>query len=417
MRTTNAIERLHEEFKRRIKTQTVLPSADTAAMLFWALLASGQINMREAFSSTQGTSSNGTLQSHNVDGNARSETDMFLITVCNFLFGGNVDDLGGRTRGKPERYRRGFGVTQGMPRIAIISTTVPPGATGQARVLGHLIGNPPPENFLLLTENSPFPRSMEPDGSSTNYRVFGQLGIRWHETGWLKENMPDLNSLAGMLNSIRARAREISRYVQEFNAKVMVACTASPFDLPACTVVALRRRLPLITYLFDDPIFQWVPIPMRKFARLWEPIWSRLAAEVIVPNEAMAEEFFKRRRRRPVIVRNPVAPEAFASSERPWPTNAGQLRIIYTGSVYHAQSDAFINLLAALERLKDWSLHIYTDQSEVQLAAYGIQGPKVFRHEHVDQGEAYARQRSADVLFLPLAFRSQIQEVLRTSAP
>src|SRR5437016_1871691 len=48
VRTTNAIERLHEEFKRRIKTQTVLPSADTAAMLFWALLASGQINMRKA---------------------------------------------------------------------------------------------------------------------------------------------------------------------------------------------------------------------------------------------------------------------------------------------------------------------------------------------------------------------------------
>ena len=46
-RTTNAIERLHEEFKRRIKTLAVLPSADTAAMLFWALLASGQINMRK----------------------------------------------------------------------------------------------------------------------------------------------------------------------------------------------------------------------------------------------------------------------------------------------------------------------------------------------------------------------------------
>ena len=42
-----AIERLHEEFKRRIKTQTVVPSADTAAMLFWALLASGQIVMRK----------------------------------------------------------------------------------------------------------------------------------------------------------------------------------------------------------------------------------------------------------------------------------------------------------------------------------------------------------------------------------
>ena len=46
-RTTNAIERLHEEFKRRIKTQTVLPEAETAPMLFWALLASGQITMRK----------------------------------------------------------------------------------------------------------------------------------------------------------------------------------------------------------------------------------------------------------------------------------------------------------------------------------------------------------------------------------
>ncbi len=46
LRTTNAIERLHEEFKRRIKTQCALPNAETAAMLFWALMASGQITMR-----------------------------------------------------------------------------------------------------------------------------------------------------------------------------------------------------------------------------------------------------------------------------------------------------------------------------------------------------------------------------------
>lgn len=47
IRTSNAIERLHEEFKRRIKTQTVLPCAETAAMLFWALMASGHITMRK----------------------------------------------------------------------------------------------------------------------------------------------------------------------------------------------------------------------------------------------------------------------------------------------------------------------------------------------------------------------------------
>jgi putative transposase len=47
IRTTNAIERLHEEFKRRIKTQCLLPCAATACMLFWALLVSGQITLRK----------------------------------------------------------------------------------------------------------------------------------------------------------------------------------------------------------------------------------------------------------------------------------------------------------------------------------------------------------------------------------
>lgn len=46
-RTTNAIERLNEEFRRRIKTQAVLPCAETVPMLLWALLAAGQITMRK----------------------------------------------------------------------------------------------------------------------------------------------------------------------------------------------------------------------------------------------------------------------------------------------------------------------------------------------------------------------------------
>jgi hypothetical protein len=46
-RTANAIERLNGELRRRIKTQTVLPCAKTVPMLPWALLASGQIQMRK----------------------------------------------------------------------------------------------------------------------------------------------------------------------------------------------------------------------------------------------------------------------------------------------------------------------------------------------------------------------------------
>ena len=218
-----------------------------------------------------------------------------------------------------------MGLTHALPPVAIVSTMVPPAASGQARVLGHLIGTPPPGNCVLLTENSPFSGNVEPDAFA-NYRILGQLPIRSREKGPLKERMPQLNLLGGILQSIRARARDIGRSVDEFNSAALVACTAGPFDLPACTLVALRRRLPLIAYLFDDPVFQWPQRSVRTFARLWEPIWSRIAAQVIVPNEAMAEEFFKRRRRRPVIVRNPVAPEAFSSTEQAWPSVPGRFR-------------------------------------------------------------------------------------------
>lgn len=46
LRTTNAIERLNGEFRRRVKTQGSLPDAKAAELLFFGLLASGQIQMR-----------------------------------------------------------------------------------------------------------------------------------------------------------------------------------------------------------------------------------------------------------------------------------------------------------------------------------------------------------------------------------
>ena len=43
LRTTNALERINEEFRRRTKTQSSLPSADAVLLLLFGLLKSGQI--------------------------------------------------------------------------------------------------------------------------------------------------------------------------------------------------------------------------------------------------------------------------------------------------------------------------------------------------------------------------------------
>lgn len=47
VRTTNVIERLHGEFRRRVKTQGALPTEDAAVVLLFSLVASGQITLRK----------------------------------------------------------------------------------------------------------------------------------------------------------------------------------------------------------------------------------------------------------------------------------------------------------------------------------------------------------------------------------
>jgi hypothetical protein len=46
LRTTNAVERINEEFRRRVKTQGTLPSQDAVMLLLFGLLRSGQIKLR-----------------------------------------------------------------------------------------------------------------------------------------------------------------------------------------------------------------------------------------------------------------------------------------------------------------------------------------------------------------------------------
>jgi putative transposase len=46
LKTTNVIERLHEEFRRRVKTQGSLPTEEAALVLLFGLVAGGQIRLR-----------------------------------------------------------------------------------------------------------------------------------------------------------------------------------------------------------------------------------------------------------------------------------------------------------------------------------------------------------------------------------
>jgi len=53
LRTTNSIERVNEEFRRRVKAQGALPSEAAAVTLLFGLVATGQVVLRKLHGYTQ----------------------------------------------------------------------------------------------------------------------------------------------------------------------------------------------------------------------------------------------------------------------------------------------------------------------------------------------------------------------------
>lgn len=301
------------------------------------------------------------------------------------------------------------------PRLLLVSVAVPPAPSGQARVLGHLLAGATPADCLMLSGVPPQPALLACEPSPGGIL---QLAPRPHAPAphrpWRR--WPWLGNQATLALSAWRRGREIAAAGRRFGAEVVVGCTADPLDLPASALAAALLRRPFVAYLFDDPVYQWPPGEFRCFAARAEALWTRRLAAAIAPNAFMARDFAARTGHEARIVRNPAAAGAFAAAAPV--AHEGSLRVVYTGSVYHAQADAFTNLLRALDGQAGRAiLELHTSQTAAEVAKLGVAGPHVRVRPHVTQEESYRVQRGADALFLPLAFASPIPEVIRSSAP
>ncbi len=304
-------------------------------------------------------------------------------------------------------------------RLGIVSHVLPPSPSGQAVVLYRLLSETPPERYFLVSREDY--RSADGSASASRklpgryYRLTPPRRFRTSTLPGVSLAMETLNASIAVLR----RARQIAEIAREERCGLLVGCTGDLYDLPATALAARWAGLPFVPYIFDDYRYQWTGTS-RKIAACLEPAVLRSARAVIVPNEFALEEYSRRCGAPGVVVRNPCLLPDLADLDRAERVfGQDELHIVYTGAVYHAQTDAFRNLIAAvsLPGHAGIRLHIYTAQSDAELEGQGIAGPMVTRHPHVPQAEVASILRQADILFLPLAFRSPIGEVIRTSAP
>jgi len=219
--------------------------------------------------------------------------------------------------------------------------------------------------------------------------------------------------------TIFSRARQIKKIAEKEGCEAIVACTADFNDLPAAYLASKWLGIPLVLYLFDDYAYQWTGV-YRKLSTWLEPIMVKHASKIIVTNEGTKKEYFKRYGVESFISHNPCPiPDLNELDQVDRYFNVDDINIVYAGGIYHAHYDAFQNLVAAIKRTNrsDIKLHLFVAQSESELQQQGISGSMIIHHGCIDQSEVPGMLRQSTILFLPLAFKTTIPEVLKTASP
>jgi glycosyltransferase involved in cell wall biosynthesis len=312
-----------------------------------------------------------------------------------------------------------------MKKFALVSLGLPPSQSGQSTVLYHLLKAIPAENYCLITlKNFHLYHYLEQCSSRLPARHYF-LHPDYQLVRQLTNAASRLRCRALLTPALKLRVYQIKKILKKEQAQVVIACTGDLLDPPAAFLAGSELGIPVILYAFDYYSRQWTSATTRSFAEGFETRILRGAARIIVPNECMAKEYAERYEIRPVIIHNPFDLEEYETNARQIPDTSflqtektGPVRIVYTGAVYEAHYTAFRNLIAAisLTEIPDLTLHIYTPQSASQLQAQGITGP-VEIHKARPNCDMPGIQRSADILFLPLAFNSPYPDIIRTSAP
>jgi glycosyltransferase involved in cell wall biosynthesis len=305
-------------------------------------------------------------------------------------------------------------------RTLVYSHVIPPHASGHSTVLERLFRGIDPDGYRLITFDD------IPDSFTNNQAGSPPLPARTrsYSSQWIFSVPSDyrlkrVRYTRLLTTEIAKTARLMAQFCVEEQCQAIIATSGTMPRLPAAALAARLARVPLVLLIWDFWRYQETEPFLRHLVEILEPIVFRSAAAVVAPNELLADSIARLDGVRPVVIRNPIDNAAIEGVrdtliDRP---RSGPWRIVFTGQIYAAMTDAVVNLLTALEspELEDVELHYYGPQSAQELAVIGIKG-RIVCHPFIPPPEVYSVQRSADALFLPLAFSGPLKDLIYSSS-
>lgn len=306
-------------------------------------------------------------------------------------------------------------------RLALISNVLPPSETAHAAIIQRLLRDLDPESYCLLSSRD-YTSGEAPDYSGRLPGRYYYLSPPYQLTRGHRFGLKRARETTNLVLGVHLRARYIARILRRERCDRVVVCTGGNeiFDFPAGYLAARMVGARFYAYLLDQYSHMVKFVLGDSFLRRFEPLVMRGSAAVIVPNEFMQAEVEQRYGVSAVIIRNTCDVSAYeGTAGHDQAGDDGEVRVVYTGGVGPLHYDAMSNLLAAIRSLgrEEVRLHLYTAQPREAIEACVGGGPFIVLHGHEPVSAMPAVQGRADVLFLPLAFRSPYPDIARTAAP
>lgn len=305
-------------------------------------------------------------------------------------------------------------------RFALLSHVMPPSWSGQAVVLARLLEGLDPSEYCLISAQA------QPTADETFTRPLGakyyHLPHEYIVNRGYRFGLNYVREIINFLHGVFKRARRLAAIIEREKCDAIVACSGHLHDLPAAWLASRYKRVPFYAYYFDYYSHQFVLPESRVLAQLAERWFIHRANGIISTNEILRDHLQRRYGIDSTVLHFPLDLADYEQHRGSGPDGQeapkDEVRIVYTGAIYHAHFDAFHNLIRAIQLLgrRELKVHVYTAQPIETLAAEGIEGPIVF-HKHRNTDEMPSVQRAADVLFLPLAFKSDYPVLVHTAAP
>jgi len=181
-------------------------------------------------------------------------------------------------------------------------------------------------------------------------------------------------------------------------------------------------KKPYSIFLFDLYRWNYLPFPGNPLAKIFEPHMFKAANNIIVTNEG-TKEFYEKKYGK--VISNKMTTIHNSTFGEPYKkvTNSHDPKlpyiIMFTGRIYWPQIQPLLNLIKAVNSIKDVDIKIkiYCPNPKDYLEKIGIKESEKVSIDMAPPQDMPKIQRSADILFLPLTFKGESMNIVNTATP